>query len=163
MKARTRRRSGCGIFQFFCCSCRCFKRRQINVKMRFHPARLSDRRAPNEIRGCPVKLGWQGQPLPPSTAQNAVQTLSLPTCPVAWRTAGIATVYCPPRPVDETRWNDSVSIVSSIVRWHFTRQLETFHLVHLEGYILVHILTTRVEKQIKEKYTKGQKTSGKIG
>lgn len=72
-------------------------------------------------------------------------------------------MYCPPRPVDETRWNDSVSIVSSIVRWHFTRQLETFHLVPLEGYILVHILTTHVEKQIKEKYTKGQKTSGKIG
>lgn len=74
-------------------------------------------------------------------------------CSMAWNTAEATAIYSLLRPFEETHLNEFISIISNIGHWHFTKQLEIFHLVYLlaylEGYLLVYILTIQVEKQIK--------------
>lgn len=136
----------------------------MTTKMWFHPARLSNRWAFNKIQGVPVMFRWQWQPCPPRRAPVCpTNTIIFHVCQGVENSRGGA-INNLPQAVQETHWRDFISIISNLVHWHFTWQLEIFHLVYLlaylDGYISVYILTIQVEKQIKENSPKGQKTSG---
>lgn len=134
-KTRREREDSAAAVSRVCCYCHFLKLQQMNLKIQFHPAQLSKQWALNEIPCVPVMLRGQGPPWPPEQPRCAIQTLSFSTCTTAWKTAGLTAIYNQPRPVKEAHWKDFIPIISNIDYWHFTRQLEVFHLVYLLAYL----------------------------
>lgn len=87
-------------------------------------------------------------------------------CSMAWNIAEATVVYNLLQPVRETHFNEFISIISNIGHWHFTRQLEIFHLVcllaYLEGYLLVYIWPSKWRNKSNKIIPKGRRPLGKI-
>lgn len=143
------RRFGCSILHFLLLLP--FKKLyQINLKVWIHPVWFPNPWVVNEMWGVPITfrgVRTAASLLPRSglsdLPRGAVQTLLFSMDSTVWKMTGVTTIYNQPQPVKETHWNDFISNISNRVHWHFTGQVEIFHLVsllaYLERYILIYI------------------------
>lgn len=93
-KTRRGRGFGCGILTFLLLLSFFFKWQQINVKMWFHPTRLSNQCALNELQVSLQGSGGRDSHFLQDGLVCWVNTI-ISTCSTAWRTAGATAMYKP--------------------------------------------------------------------